>query len=93
MTNINGRDDNDCPIIWGVSHIDGVTPVQVTFNPSTRVMSVDSTTTILFNPATVPNTLVVPDNIKLATATSSADNTTIRPWVVNAATGAVLIAP
>lgn len=91
MSNVNGRDDNDTPILWGVSHLDGVTPVQVQFNGSNRGIKVDTTTSIAFNPATVPNTLVVPSNVKLATATSSADNTTIRPWVVNASTGAVLV--
>lgn len=90
MTNVNGRDDNDCPVIWGVSHIDGVTPVQVQFVPSTRLMMVDTTTTIEFDPTI--DASVVPNNVKLATATSSADNETVRPWVVNASTGAVLIA-
>lgn len=89
MSNVNGRDDNDCPIIWGVSHVDGVTPVQVKFGTN-RVMMVDTTTTIQFDPLIDAN--VVPSNVKLAKATSSADNTTIRPWVVNATTGAVLIA-
>lgn len=91
MTNVNGRGDNDEPILWGVSHVDGITPVQIKFDPSTRIMLVDDTTTISFNPATVSNVLVVPSNVKFATATSSSDNTTVRPWVVNATTGAVLI--
>lgn len=89
MTNVNGRDDNDFPVIWGVSHIDGVTPVQVKFLTSTRLMMVDSTTTITFNPNIDGS--VVPSNVKFAMATSSADNKTVRPWVVNASTGAVLI--
>lgn len=89
MTNVNGRDDNDCPIIWGVSHIDGRTPIQVKFNPSTRSMMYDTVTNIGFN-ATI-NASVVPDNTSLAKATSSADDKTIRPWVVNASTGAVLV--
>ena len=89
MSNANGRGDNDEPIIWGVSHLDGVTPVQVKFDPSTRVMMVDSTTSIAFDPAI--NASVVPNNVKLAMATSSADNTTVRPWVVHATTGAVLV--
>lgn len=87
MSNVNGRDDNDCPIIWGVSHVDGVTPVQVKFT-SARNILVDTTTTIQFDPTIDAN--VVPSNVKLAKATSSADNTTTRPWVVNATTGAVL---
>lgn len=89
MTNVNGRDDNDCPIIWGVSHLDGITPVQVKFKAN-RAMLTDTTTSIAFDPAI--NASVVPNNVSLALATSSADNITVRPWVVNATTGAVLIA-
>lgn len=89
MSNANGRDDNDLPIIWGVSHLDGITPVQVKFDVSTRAMMTDSVTSIAFDPSV--DASVVPSNVKLAMATSSADNTTIRPWVVNASTGAVLI--
>lgn len=92
MTNVNGRGDNDEPILWGVSHLDGVTPVQVRFDTATRAIMVDTVTTIAFDPATVSKALVVPSNVKLATATSSADNTMVRPWVVNASTGAVLVA-
>lgn len=88
MTNVSGRDDNDFPILWGVSHLDGITPVQVGFN-SDRSMKTDTTTTIAFDPSI--DASVVPSNVKLATATSSADNKTIRPWVVNATTRAVLI--
>lgn len=90
MSNVNGRDDNDLPILWGVSHLDGVTPIQVKFSPSTRAMITDFTTAIAFNPTIDAG--VVPNNVKLAKATSSADNTTVRPWVVHATTGAVLIA-
>lgn len=88
MSNVNGRDDNDFPILWGVSHIDGVTPVQIKFD-SGRGMMVDTTTSISFDPSV--NTTVVPSNVNLAKATSSADNSTVRPWVVNASTGAVLV--
>lgn len=88
MTNVNGRGDNDEPIIWGVSHLDGVTPVQIKFGVG-RTMMVDTTTSIAFNPSV--NASMVPSNVKLALATSSADNTTVRPWVVNASTGAVLV--
>lgn len=89
MSNTNGRDDNDSPIIWGVSHLDGVTPVQVNFGTN-RVMKIDTTTSIAFNAAVKAS--VVPNNVKLAMATSSSDNTTVMPWVVNATTGAVLVA-
>lgn len=89
MTNVNGRDDNGNPIIWGVSHLDGITPVQVQFDPATRAMRVDALTTISFDPSI--DASVVPSNTFLAKATSSDDDSTIRPWVVNASTGAVLI--
>lgn len=88
MSNVNGRGDNDEPILWGVSHLDGRTPVQIKFNAD-RTIQVDSITAIAFNPAVTAS--VVPNNVKLATATSSADNRTIKPWVVNASTGAVLV--
>lgn len=95
MSNTNGKDDNGNPIIWGVSHIDGVTPVQVKFTASRSIM-VDTTTTIQFDPSIDAN--VVPSNVKLAKATASTDaswaisDKTTRPWVVHATTGAVLIA-
>lgn len=89
MTNVNGRDDNDESILWGVSHLDGITPVQVKFNASPRSIMIDTVTSIAFDPAV--NASVVPNNVKLAKATSSSDNTMIRPWVVNASTGAILV--
>lgn len=94
MSNVNGRDDNDLPVLWGVSHLDGLTPVQVKFAARRNIM-VDTVTSIAFNPNI--NASVVPDNVKLAKATSSSTsgiftaNKTVRPWVVNAATGAVLV--
>lgn len=81
------KDDNGYPIIYGVSHLDGVTPIAIKFDSSRNIL-VDSTTTITFNPAINATTV---NNYPLAKATSSADNITVRPWVVNASTGAVLI--
>lgn len=89
MSNENGRDENDYPIIWGVSHLDGITPVQVQFDPVLRLIKYDTVTAIAFDPSV--DASMVPSNITLAKATSSADNETIRPWVVNASTGAVLV--
>lgn len=83
------KDDNACPVIYGVSHLDGVTPVQIKFN-SLRGIMVDSTTSIAFNPSIIQtqNKLT---GYPLATGTSSSDDSTVLPWVVNASTGAVLI--
>lgn len=83
------KDDNDQPVLYGVSHLDGVTPTRVNFDSTTRAMLTDSTTSIAFNPAV--NASQTENDYPLAKATSSSDNTTIKPWVVNASTGAVLI--
>lgn len=82
------KDDNGKPLLYGVSHLDGRTPVQVKFN-SLRGIMVDTTTSIAFDPAV--NATTTDDDFPLAKATSSDDNKTIRPWVVHATTGAVLI--
>jgi len=90
MSNVAGKDDNGLPVIFGVSHLDGITPVQIQFVPGTRVMMVDSITSIAFNPALVGDHQNIND-YPFAKATSSSDDATVRPWVVNASTGAVLI--
>lgn len=79
-------DDNDKSVAYGVSHIDGVTPVAIKFDASNNML-LDYSTAIQFsaNLYTAGNRYY-----PLAMATSSADNRTIMPWVVNAATGAVL---
>lgn len=90
MSNVAGKDDNGSPLIFGVSHLDGITPIKVEFDPATRDMLIDSVTTIMFDPAV--NVNQNPRNyVPFAKATSIADNKTTRPWVVNASTGAVLV--
>lgn len=97
MTNVAGKDDNGFPVIFGVSHLDGVTPIQVKFDLAIRDMLVDSVTTIAFDPSinTNQNSTMYP----FAKATASIDSSyttadaTTRPWVVHATTGAVLIEP
>lgn len=82
-----GIDDNGKPVIYGVSHRDGITPVRIRFTAS-RHMLTDPKTPILFDPSIVPQDKT---SQPLAKATSSSDDTTIMPWVVNEDTGAVLI--
>lgn len=84
------KDDNDSPVIYGVSHLDGRTPVRIHFRPNSRKMLVDSTTSIAFDP--LINASQTDNDFPVARATSSADDSTVRPWVVNESTGAVLIA-
>jgi hypothetical protein len=82
------KDDNGYPILYGVSHLDGVTPVAVKFN-SSRGMAIDSTTSISFSPSVSASQTV--NGYSIAKATSSSDDSTVLPWVVNASTGAVLV--
>lgn len=82
-------DDNDKSLTYGVSHIDGVTPVVIQFNSTNRRMLVDFVTVIQFNP--LQDAQVNYNDYPFAKATSSVNDITIRPWVVNASTGAVLV--
>lgn len=86
---MTSKDDNDMPVLYGVSHLDGRTPIRIRFTPS-RGIKIDTSTSITFNPTIIvtQNSLT---NYPLATGTSSADNNTVLPWVVNATTGAVLV--
>lgn len=90
MSNIAGTDDNGAPLIFGVSHIDGKTPIPIKIDSVTRAMRMDSSTTIQFNPSVNVNQNPL-NYVPFAKGTSLSDNTTIRPWVVNANTGAVLV--
>lgn len=80
-------DDNDKSVTYGVSHVDGITPVAIAFNPITRAMLLDLSTTIEFSSTL---STASQDAQKLAKATSEVNNVIILPWVVNATTGAVL---
>lgn len=79
-------DDNDKSVTYGVSHRDGISLVKIGFDGN-RKMLLDFTTTIQFNPSKDAS---APYGLKLAKATSIDDDVTIRPWVVNDSTGAVL---
>lgn len=86
---MTAQDDNGFPVIYGISHLDGRTPVRIRFNPVTRRMKTDSVTAIAFDPNI--NMSQNDNDYPIAKATSSADDQTVRPWVVNASTGEVLI--
>lgn len=79
-------DDNDKQVTYGVSHLDGKAPIKVQFDAS-GFMLVDMTTSIQFAPTLNATHSYYP----YATAVNDIDGVTIRPWVVNASTGAVLI--
>lgn len=82
------KDDNGYPTIFGVSHLDGLTPVAIQFD-SNRKMLMDDTSTIQFSPSV--ETAQGTNSYPFAKATSSSNNKTVLPWVVNEYTGAVLV--
>lgn len=90
MTRNARKDDNDFPTIFGLSCVDGVTPVRVTFNASNGGMNYDTTTVISFTPSsTFPQ---VDDNsMPIAKGVSSTNPNVILPWYVVPSTGAVLV--
>ncbi len=82
-------DDNGYPAIYGISCVDGVTPVRIQFNPSNGGMKVDDTTVISIVPA--ETSFVDSNDRPVAKGVSSSDSNVTLPWYVNPATGAVLI--
>lgn len=83
---MSAKDDNGFPVIYGVSHLDGVTPVQVQFLDNGRVLT-DRFTSISFD----PDINASQTNNDFPIAKSVDDDGNVRPWVVNANTGAILI--
>lgn len=77
------KDDNGDPLWYGVSHLDGITPVQIQTMPNGRML-MDFTTPIAYDPSIIT---LSPQLIK---GTSSDDDITVLPLTVNASTGAVL---
>lgn len=83
------KDDNGAPLLYGISAVDGVTPVQIKFNPNGGGMKVDFTSTISFTPELV--SAQTDNDFPIAKGVSDADGETILPWYVNPSTGGVLI--
>ncbi len=86
------KDDNGFPTMMGISCVDGITPVRITFNPSGGGMKVDSTTVISVVPSSVFQHMDDND-YPIRTGVSSVDGVTVLPWYVNPADGSVLIEP
>lgn len=82
------KDDNGFPLMYGLSSTDGVTPVQIKFDP-VHGMKTDTTTVIAFTPRAISNQ--TDNDFPIMKGVSSADNNTVLPWYVNPSTGGVLI--
>lgn len=83
------KDDNGFPLIYGLSSVDGRTPVQIKFNPDNKGMIVDKTVTIGFTPTALSNQ--TDDDFPVSKGVSSTNADTVLPWYVNPATGGVLV--
>lgn len=90
MTRNSRKDDNDYPTIFGVSCVDGLSPVRITLNSSAHGMLIDTATVISVVPSV--NFPDVDDNsMNVAKGVSSTDSTKVLPWYVNPTNGAVLV--
>lgn len=85
------KDDNDSPTMFGVSCVDGVTPVRIKFDASSGGMLVDSSTVISFTPVSSQALLRDDNDNPCQKGVSSADGKTVLPWYVNPSNGAVLV--
>lgn len=82
------KDDNGKNTIFGMSCVDGVTPVKVQFGADGGML-LDSTTVISVVPREI--TQLDANSVPVAKGVSSSDGKTILPWYVNPDTGAVLV--
>lgn len=83
------KDDNGYPTIFGLSCIDGVTPIKIKFNPATGGMKTDATTVISVTPTM--KTAKDGNGFPVAKGVSSSDSNAVLPWYVVPSTGAVLV--
>ncbi len=85
------RDQQRTPIWWGLSSVDGVTPVPIAINSSTNKPLMEIGTSVSAVIANLPQTLPREGNrIPCLGGVSNTDSTVILPVSVNPATGAIL---
>lgn len=84
------KDDNYFPTMFGVSCVDGITPVRIQFDSATGGMLVDVNTIISFTPTASQALLHDENDYPCQKGVSSVDGTTVLPWYVNPSNGAVL---
>lgn len=85
------RDQSRTPIWWGLSSVDGVTPVAIAVDGSTLKAKFEIGTSVSAVIANLPSTLPRDGNrIPCLGGISNADGRTIIPLSVNPVTGAIL---
>ncbi len=89
MTNYltSQKDDNGKNTVWGISCVDGTTPVKVQWLPN-GYMKLDTTTVISVTPKEI--TQLDGNSVPVAKGVSHSNSKVILPWYVNPTTGAVL---
>lgn len=82
-------DDNSQPCIYGLSSVDGVTPVRIRWVGAG--MAIDDTTPVSVTPTMIKD---MDQNSKaVAKGTSEANDSIVLPWYVVPSTGAVCVEP
>lgn len=85
------RDQNAKPIYWGLSSVDGVTPVAIAIDSVSRNLKMEIGTSVSAVIAHLPNQIPVDGNrIPCLAGQSSTDATVVIPVSVNPSTGAIL---
>lgn len=84
------KDENSITARFGISCVDGVTPVPILVTPA-GLVKVDNTTVISFVPSTVQATIRDANQATPMCGVSSADGSTVLPVYVNPANGAILV--
>lgn len=85
------RDQNRVPIWWGLSSVDGVTPIPISIDGATGKVKMEIGTSVSAVMAHLNVTLPRDDNrIPCIGGVSNTNNTVIIPISVNPATGAIL---
>ncbi len=83
------KDDNGYPSWAGISCIDGITPIKITFDSVNGGMNIDTTTVISVVPANISEN--DGNGYPVVKGTSIVNNKIVLPWYVNPATGGVLM--
>ena len=85
------RDQNRIPIWWGLSSVDGVTPVPIAIDSVTGKVKMEIGTSVSAVMSNLGSTLPRDDNrIPCVGGVSNTDSTVVIPLSVNPTTGAVL---
>lgn len=85
------RGQDRVPVWWGLSSVDGVTPVMIAIDSATGSVEFEIGTSTSSVMAHLPQTLPRDDNrIPCIGGVSNADSSVIIPLSVNPATGAIL---